>query len=120
MNQNDGESCPGSAECRETRGMPLNRYADAEEDDICRGCSLFATKPEAVPDEIAEYVSDALSLSELKRGGARFEYPDGLLPHEWAALNGMTRGTDRAETMRQARERSEATKKKRKGPITPQ
>lgn len=113
MNLNDGESCPGAAECRETRGMPLNRYADAEEDDICRGCSLFATKPEAIADEIAEHVSNALALSELKRGGARFDYPDGLLPHEWASLNGLTRGGDRAESLRQARDRKDAKKKKR-------
>lgn len=93
--------------------MPLNRY-DAEEDVICRGCPLFATKPEAVADEIAEFAGIALDLSELKRAGARFDYPDGLLPHEWAALAGITRGADRAESLRQERERKDAKKKKRK------
>lgn len=113
MNLNDGESCPGSQECRETRGMPLNRYVDDDEDKVCGGCALFPTKPEAIGDEIAEHVSNALALSELKRGGARFDYPDALWPHEWAALNGMTRGGDRAESLRQARDRKDAKKKKR-------
>lgn len=114
MNLNDGESCPGAAECRETNGMPLNRYgANADEDAICRGCRLFATKPEAVADEIAEYIGTALDLSELKRSGARFEYPNGLSPYEWAALNGLTRGGDRAESLRQARDRKDAKKKER-------
>lgn len=114
MNLNDGESCPGAAECRETNGMPLNRYgANADEDAICRGCRLFATKPEAVADEIAEYIGTALDLSELKRSGARFEYPNGLSPYEWASLTGLTRGSERAESRRTERERQEAKKKKR-------
>ena len=114
MNLNDGESCPGAAECRETRGMPLNKYPDVEEETVCKGCPLFATKPEAVPEDLAEYVGCALSLSELKRGGARFDYPNGLAAFEWASLNGMTRGGDRAESLKQARDRDEAKRKKKR------
>lgn len=108
MNQTKGESCPGAAECRDTRGMPLNRYLENQtEDEICRGCRLLLTKPEAIPDELAGFIYTALGLSELERGGAKFDYPEALSPLEWESLRGLTRGRERAENMRQERERKE-------------
>jgi hypothetical protein len=65
-----------------------------------------------VPDDLAEFVGIALHLSEVKRSGARFEYPDGLSPIDWACLSGLTRGQDRAEGLKQERERKDARKKK--------
>jgi len=49
----------------------------------------------------------ALELSEIERGGAKFIYPDGLAATEWASLRGLTRGREKAESMRQERERKE-------------
>jgi hypothetical protein len=113
LNQNDGEGCPGAETCRETRGKPLWKHPDTPEEDVCRGCPFLPTKPEAVPDDIAESVGTALSLSELKRSGARFDYPKGLSAVEWACLKGLTRGSDRAEGLKQDRDRKEARKKRK-------
>lgn len=97
--------------------MPLNRYLENQaEDDICRGCRLLPTKPEAVPGELAGFIYLALGLAELERGGAKFDYPGGLSPVEWESLRGLTRGRERAESLRQERERAEerlAEKKRR-------
>jgi hypothetical protein len=97
--------------------MPLNRYAATrEEDEICRGCRLLPTKPEAVPEELQGFIYLALSLSELERAGAKFDYPDGLSPLEWDLLRGLVRGRERAENLRQERERADerlAEKRKR-------
>lgn len=97
--------------------MPLNRYIENQtEDEICRGCRLLPTKPEAVPEELQGFIYLALSLSELERAGAKFDYPDALNPLEWEALRGLTRGRERAENLRQERERKDerlAEKKRR-------
>jgi hypothetical protein len=88
--------------------MPLNRYLESQtEDEICRGCRLLPTKPEAVPEELAGFVYMALGLSELERGGAKFAYPEALDAVEWSALRGLTRGRERAESIRQERERAD-------------
>lgn len=100
-------------QCRETKGKPLWKHPDVPEDEVCRGCPFLATKPEAVPPDIAEHVAAALGLAELQRGGAAFAYPNGLTPLEWATLNGLTRGKDRAEGLKADRDRKEARKKKR-------
>jgi hypothetical protein len=87
--------------------MPLNRYLDNQtEDAICRGCRLLPTKPEAVPVELACFVYMALGLSELERGGAKFAYPEALNAVEWSVLRGLTRGRERAESLRRERERA--------------
>jgi hypothetical protein len=57
----------------------------------------------------------ALDLSELERSGAKFIYPDGLAAPEWGALRGLTRGRERAEGLKQERERKEERIKKAKG-----
>jgi hypothetical protein len=97
--------------------MPLNRYIENQtEDEICRGCRLLPTKPEAVPDELQGFIYLALSLSELERAGAKFDYPGALSPLEWDALRGLVRGRERAENLRQERERADerlAEKRKR-------
>jgi hypothetical protein len=87
--------------------MPLNKYRERSESEICAGCKFFPTKPEAVPDEILAAVGVAAELAEIERGGAKFAYPDALSPFEWASLRGLTRGKDRAETMKNERERRE-------------
>ena len=71
----------------------------------CLGPMLF--------EPFAEHVAAALGLAELQRGGAAFAYPNGLTPLEWATLNGLTRGKDRAEGLKADRDRKEARKKKR-------
>jgi hypothetical protein len=97
--------------------MPLNRYAATQtEDEICRGCRLLPTKPEAIPGELQEFIYLALSLSELERAGAKFDYPGALSPLEWDLLRGLVRGRERAENLRQERERADerlAEKKRR-------
>jgi hypothetical protein len=88
--------------------MPLNRYLENQtEDAICGGCRLLPTKPEAVPETQAGFVYMALELSELERSGARFAYPEALNAVEWGALRGLTRGRERAESLRQERERAD-------------
>jgi hypothetical protein len=97
--------------------MPLNRYLENQtEDEICRGCRLLPTKPEAIPEDLAGFIYLALNLAELERGGATFDYPGALSPVEWEVLRGLTRGRERAENLRQERERAEerlAERKKR-------
>jgi hypothetical protein len=88
--------------------MPLNRYLENQtEDEICKGCRLLPTKPEAIPEELAGFIYLALNLAELERGGAKFEYPGALTPLEWDALRGLVRGRERAENLRQERERAD-------------
>lgn len=95
--------------------MPLNRYLEGRtEDEICRGCRLLPTKPEAAPQELQGFIYLALSLSELERGGAKFDYPDALSPLEWDALRGLVRGRERAENLRQERERADERLRERK------
>lgn len=105
MNENDGESCPGAETCSNTKGKPLNRYPNRDETEVCKGCPLFPTKPEAVPEELATHVADALTLSELQRSGATFAYPDSLTAVEWASLSGLTRGLNQADGLNRERER---------------
>lgn len=60
---------------------------------------------EAVSDDIMEFVGIALDLTELEKSNAAFAYPDALTPLEWHCLRGLTRGRDRAESLKQERER---------------
>jgi hypothetical protein len=95
--------------------MPLNRYLENQtEDEICKGCRLLPTKPEAIREELAGFIYQALNLAELERGGAKFEYPDGLSPVEWDVLRGLVRGRERAESLRQERERADERLQERK------
>lgn len=105
----------GSSECRETRGKPLNKYEGngQSEDEICGGCRFFDSKPEATPPELIEYVNIALAFSETTRGGGHFAYPDALDPLDWACIAGLTRGRDRADGLRNERERKERRRKER-------
>lgn len=84
------------------------------EDDICKGCKFLPTKPEAVPEEIIEYIAVALEFDEISRIGGKFDYPSSLSPVEWASLRGLTRGRDHAESLRQERERAEQKRQKAK------
>ena len=90
-------------------GKPLNRYADDEE-TVCGGCNLQPSKPESLDERSAAAAGDALALAELQRSGATFAYPNALTPAEWSMIAAVTRGLDRAETLRQERERK--TKKR--------
>lgn len=84
--------------------MPLNKYPDRPEDEVCGGCRLLPTKSEAMPPDIATHAADALTLSELTRSGASLSYPHSLSAAEWAGLRGLTRGSERAESDRRKRE----------------
>lgn len=95
--------------------MPLNRYGESQpEEEICRGCRLLPTKPEAVPEDLAGFIYLALELSEIERAGAKFEYPGALAPLEWNLLRGLTRGRERAENLRQERERADEKRAEKK------
>jgi len=117
INLNDGESCPGADTCREKKGPGnLWKYPETPEDEICKGCKLYRTKPERMPEHLARHAETATTLAELQRSGASFSYPHALQAAEWASLSGLTRGRERAETMRQERDRKDQkTRKQRNG-----
>lgn len=96
--------------------MPLKKFEGngQSEDEICGGCRLFDSKPEATPHHLIEYVNIALNLSQIERGGGRFAYPQALAPLDWACLTGLTQGRDRADGLRSDRERKERRAKQRK------
>lgn len=102
MNQNKGDSCKGVEKCSESG--PLAKYGVEHEERICKGCPLFNTKPERKPEWLIPHMSTAITLGELQRSGAVFNYPAALTPSEWAALAGQTRGTEQAESLRRKRE----------------
>jgi hypothetical protein len=85
----------------------LNRYPQTAEEEVCRSCPLQPTKPDATPDELEPYVAAALTLSSLFRSGARFSYPDALSAVDWACLNGLTAGRERADGMKAERDRQQ-------------
>lgn len=85
--------------------MPLNKYPETPEGDVCKGCKFYPTKPERIPEELWPHVAAALNLSELQRSGATFAYPDSLTGAEWAALSGLTRGRDKADKLQRGRDR---------------
>jgi hypothetical protein len=85
----------------------LNKYT-GDPEAICRGCRLFATKPDNAPADLRDFISLASELDELTKSGAKFIYPDSLMPVEWASLAGLERGRGRAESDRAARERKKA------------
>ncbi len=96
--------------------MPLNRYAEDEEtteEEICKGCRFYPTKPEAVPREIGFFVSAALEFSEIESSGGRYAYPDALPPIDWATMEGLARGRNRANSLQGDRERKDKRKKER-------
>lgn len=94
--------------------MPLNKYADRDEEDVCRGCPLVGSKSEAMPADLAEHAAAALTFGELQQAGATFAYPASLTAAEWAALSGLQRGRSMAENLRAERDRREAKKKERR------
>ena len=85
--------------------MPLNRYKGRPEDEICAGCKLHPTKSEDAPAGAAE----ATELFTLQKAGARFDYPNGLLPYEWAAMIGLQQGSAAAETERRKKDKRKAS-----------
>ena len=77
--------------------MPLNKYGGTKpEDEICRECRFYPTKVEEAPFGAVE----AMEFFTLQKAGARFDYPNGLLPYEWAAITGMQHGADAAAAER--------------------
>ena len=91
--------------CRENRG-PLFKYDGQRADvEICKGCRFYRSNIELAPEPLSQPIAVAFELNELFRGGARFDYPNGLSPFEWASLNGLTRGNTRAEKLKAERER---------------
>lgn len=61
---------------------------------------------EAIPEEIIGFVGITLDLTEIEKT-ATFAYPDALSPLEWHCLRGLTRGRDRAESLKQERDRKD-------------
>lgn len=112
--QNDGESCPGEERCRNEKGPgKLWKYPDEETETICRGCHLYATKPENMPESLAPHAAAAIELVELEKAGACFSYPSALQAVDWASLAGLTRGLRRADTLRDDRDREERRRNKK-------
>jgi hypothetical protein len=106
INLNDQQFCPGAERCRAEKGPGnLWKYPEEEEERVCTGCKLIATKPESTPTRLALFAALSTELAELKTAGAAFAYPQALAPLEWAALTGLTRGREKADTLRDARER---------------
>lgn len=109
-----GERCPGEATCS-MRG-PLFKYSNSGRsiEDICSGCNLRHTKPEASPLNHAQ--TTALEIEELQACGAVFPYPDALTPYQWACRKALyrARAEDDAkqEKKRAAQEERERAKKK--------
>ena len=62
---------------------------------------------EAIPEKILDYIGIALDKTELEKSNATFLYPDALSPLEWHCLRGLTRGRDRAESLKQERDRKD-------------
>lgn len=85
--------------------MPLNRYPDQDEEATCKGCKLLKTKPENIPDDLAPFVARAIDLSEIEHIGGRFDYPDALEAVEWEALRALSRGRDKADSLKRKRDK---------------
>lgn len=102
-----GERCPGETVCAE-RG-PLFKYRGRPAEQVCAGCNLRHTKPEASPLNQAQNV--ALELEELHACGATFAYPEALTTYEWACLRSLHRA--RQEDNEKQRRKEEAADKKR-------
>ncbi len=84
--------------------MPLWKYSDANESEICGGCPLLATKPEAAPERLIPFIATALELSEIREIGGRFQYPDGLSVVEWQCLKALQRGQAKAKQLSDQRD----------------
>jgi len=107
-----GERCPGEEQC--SRNGPLFKYRGRPVEDVCAGCNLRHTKPEATP--LIQAQNTALELEELQACGATFAYPDALTPYQWACRKALyrARAEDDAkqEKKRAAQEERERAKKK--------
>ena len=42
-----------------------------------------------LPAHLSGHILDVLRLDRLRNGGARFSYPEGLTPVEWAAMDSL-------------------------------
>ena len=91
--------------------MPLWKYTDTDEADVCKSCPLVATKPEAIDEQLMPFIAMAIDLAEVRTIGGRFAYPDALTIVEWAALRSLQRGQDKAKELSDKRE----AKKKKNG-----
>ena len=84
--------------------MPLQKYSDESEETICSACKFLPTKPESIPDEIADAVMTAYELDCIKRSGGYFAYPNSLNAYEWTCLKGLQSGREKAEALKQERD----------------
>lgn len=84
--------------------MPLWRYEDQPEEDVCRGCALAATKPEAIAADLMPLVAIALDLAEIRKVGGQFNYPDGLTAVEWQCLRALQYGQAKADELKAERD----------------
>lgn len=57
-----------------------------------------------MPEEIAFAVANSFELIELQNANAQYIYPDSLDAFDWICLRGFTRGRDRADKLKRARE----------------
>lgn len=91
--------------------MPLWKYTDDDEADVCKSCPLVATKPEAIEARLVPFIAMAIDLAEVRAIGGRFAYPDALSVIEWAVLRSLQRGQDKAKQLSDQRD----AKKKKNG-----
>jgi len=105
-----GEACPGEVSCGETEGKPLFKYDSGDVESVCGGCKLKGSKPENIDERLRPFVASGFELAELKAAGARFDYPDGLMPFEWLSLTMLQRGKAKADATK--RKKDEPKKKR--------
>lgn len=104
------ETCHRSDQCLGGR-TPQETWADGGRNYLIERCGVCG-RPRGVitPPHLREIASIAVRFDSLKEGGAQYQYPDALLPHEWAAIEAIQRAksedTDRnrPDTSEQARE----------------
>lgn len=104
-----GERCPGESACSE-RG-PLFKYRGRPVEDVCGGCNLRHTKPEASPLNQAQ--NTAIELEELQACGATFAYPDALTSYQWACRRALYRARQEDEA-KEAKKREAVEAKSRR------
>ena len=105
---NNGELCPGEDKCRTTPWKPLWKRDEVMTQEICRGCKLVDSKPGNQPRDLAEAISTAIELDQVKECGGTFAYPDGLTPFQWASLKGLNAGRALYQDKEAMRQRKQA------------
>ncbi len=104
-----GERCPGEGPCAQTGVLFKYSKSGRTIDQICGGCNLRHTKPDASPLNAAQ--NTALEIEELQQIGATFAYPDALTPYQWACRKALHRARQEDEAI-QTKKRDAEEKRK--------